>query len=276
MGRPFSLGHLTAITSPPPQLVRVAAETGYDMVSLRIVPFGSPSYDLAENKAMYAATKAALGETKLPVLDVELARILPDVAVASYKPYLEIAAEFGAKHMTTSFWSPDHALVADKLCALCDLAQPYGVTINVEYLPFVDIGRLEDQLAIIEAVARNNCGLLIDSLFVKADMAPIIPRTLLHLMQLTDGPAVLPPLGTAPMFAVVRGGRSYLGEGEIDVASLVKSVPPMPCSLEIPNDRQLKELGVAGHARRCLETAKAYFARHGIGAAWRGPGEPGP
>lgn len=260
--RQFSLAALTALGCPPPELTYIAALTGYDMVSLRIIPFGDPQYDLVGDKAMLAATRQALADTGLPVLDVELARILPDVDMAVYVPYLEIAADLGAKHMTTSFWSPDHAYVVEKLGELCDLAKPFGITVNVEFLPFVDIGRLEEQLAIINEAGCDNCGLMIDTLFVDPEFAGRIPRKLLHLVQLADGPKKLPPLGTKEMFDVVRGARLYLGEGEINIAKLVKSLPVLPYSIEICHDARVKTMGYAEHARRCLQTTKRYFAEH--------------
>lgn len=36
------------------------------------------------------------------------------------------------------------------------------------------------------------------------------------------------------------------------------------CAIELPNLRELEIRGQAGHARRCLETAKEYFASNGL------------
>lgn len=40
--RKFSLAHLTILEAPPPELVRIAARTGYDFVGLRLIPPGLP------------------------------------------------------------------------------------------------------------------------------------------------------------------------------------------------------------------------------------------
>ena len=36
--RPVSLAHLTVLSLAPPEMVRVAARTGYDAVGLRFIP----------------------------------------------------------------------------------------------------------------------------------------------------------------------------------------------------------------------------------------------
>jgi sugar phosphate isomerase/epimerase len=272
MPRQFSLAHLTVLGCTPPELIHIAEQTGYDCVSLRIIPLGSPSYDLANDAPLRRATKAALVETGLPVLDIELARILPDVDVRDYKPAFEVAAELGAKHVISSIWTPDPAVATDKLMEMCDIAAPLGLTINLEYLPFVPIGRFSDILAIHRAAGRANCGLLVDALYSTAyDPAELdaLPRHLFNFIHLNDGPKVLPTLGTPEMFEVVREGRLYVGDGEIDLAGLLRRLPQVPCSLELPNAAMVKAYGYAEHARRCLEKAKRFVAERVDGAvAW--------
>ena len=50
----YSLVHLTNISCPPPEMIRVAARAGYDAVSLRTIPMGLPGerpYDIARRQA---------------------------------------------------------------------------------------------------------------------------------------------------------------------------------------------------------------------------------
>jgi sugar phosphate isomerase/epimerase len=263
MARQFSLAHLTVIDCPPPEAVRIAADTGYDFVSLRIIPMGEPAYDLGRDVALLRETKAALKETGVPVLDVELARILPGLNARDYLPAFEAAAELGAKHVISSAWAPDIAFVTENFGEMCDLAAPLGLTIDLEYLPFVPLGRFADILAAVRQAARPNGRLLIDTLYSGGyDPAELdrIPRHLFSFIHLCDGPKQLPPLGTPDMFHVVREDRLYVGEGEIDIAGLLKRLPQVPCSIELPNAAMVAALGHAGHARRCLETAKRYLA----------------
>lgn len=58
------------------------------------------------------------------------------------------------------------------------------------------------------------------------------------------------------MLFTAREGRLYPGEGAMDLCGMVNALPGLPLSIELTNLARIKELGVAGHARRCLETAK--------------------
>ena len=62
MAREFSLAHLTLLSCTPPEMVEIAARTGYTYVSLRplAVAPNEPKYPMAEDKAMTSATKKAL------------------------------------------------------------------------------------------------------------------------------------------------------------------------------------------------------------------------
>ena len=65
------------------------------------------------------------------------------------------------------------------------------------------------------------------------------------------------------MLYTAREARFYPGEGVMDIAGMVKAMPEIPLSIELPNLKEIEARGQAGHAARCLETAKAYFKAHG-------------
>src|SRR5438093_665164 len=114
--RKFSLAHLTILDAPPSELIRIAARTGYDFVGLRLIPLGlpgEPRYAPHEDVVMRRDIKAAIDETGVQVLDVELARIIETLAPESYLPALETAAELGARHVLSSVWMRDrHEVIA--------------------------------------------------------------------------------------------------------------------------------------------------------------------
>ena len=68
----FSLAHLTAISLPPPQLIRVAARTGYRSVGLRLVRVTpeSPGYPLQDDPGLLRETRRAMAETGIAVGDI--------------------------------------------------------------------------------------------------------------------------------------------------------------------------------------------------------------
>ena len=62
----YSLVHLTNISCPPPEMIRVAARAGYDAVSLRTIPMGLPGerpYDIAKDPHLLRETRRAAQET---------------------------------------------------------------------------------------------------------------------------------------------------------------------------------------------------------------------
>jgi len=87
-----------------------------------------------------------------------------------------------------------------------------------------------------------------------------VPAEKFGLIHLCDWPREF----DCEMVQIVRGGRAYCGEGAVDLPNLLKALPANPCSIELPNVQQIAELGREGHARRCLETAKACFAACGL------------
>ena len=66
------------------------------------------------------------------------------------------------------------------------------------------------------------------------------------------------------MLSAVRGGRAYCGEGVVDLKGVLKALPENVCSIELPNLAEIEVRGRAGHAARCLEAAKEFFAANGL------------
>src|SRR5688572_16666930 len=136
MNRPFSLAHLTMLSVPPPQLVETAARAGYQFVSLRPIPVGAPNeplYPLGTDRVLRERTKAALAATGIGLLDIEVARIVREAAPRDYLPALEAAAELGGHNVLSSAWCDDRPYILDFFCELCDLAQPFGLTVDLEF-----------------------------------------------------------------------------------------------------------------------------------------------
>lgn len=262
----FSLAHLTVLGCAPPEATYIAARTGYDFVSYRIIYMGlanEPNYALAQNKQMLRQTKSALSETGLKVLDIELARIADDVDVKSYIPALETAAELGARHVISSIWTPRRSYALDSLGELCDLAGALGLTVDLEFLTWTTVGNLQAAAAVCRAVNRGNCGLLIDTLHfnrsgIGLDELEALPPAWFHFAHVCDAPREIPPT-TEGMIHTAREARLDPGQGGIDIDAILKRLPEIPYSLEVPNLERVRELGYAEHARRCLENARKYF-----------------
>ena len=173
--RKFSLAHLTLLAAPPPELIRIAARTGYDFVGLRLIPLGLPgevAYVPHEDAMMRRNIKAAIRDTGVQVLDIELARIIEAPGPDSYLPALEMAAELGAKHVLSSVWMHDRHQVIERFARLCEVAKPLGLTVNLEFVSSTEWNTLEGALGSITQVAGFLYGSDMAFAFGKATSAP--------------------------------------------------------------------------------------------------------
>jgi sugar phosphate isomerase/epimerase len=162
----FSLAHLTVLGLAPPEMVEVAARTGYRMVGLRLIRVTetTPGYPLMDDKAMMRATKAAMAATGIGVLDIEFVRITPEIEVASLEPFVAAGAELGARYVITSPYDPDLARLADRLAAISDLASRYGLRAVLEFFPWTVVPDLDAASRVVGAAERPGLGILVDTL----------------------------------------------------------------------------------------------------------------
>ena len=264
----YSLAHLTLIGATPPELVYIAARAGYDAVSPRFIPMKVPGEfkEKPVDKGQVQATKTALASTGLKVLDVELARITEDVDPRSFERALELGGELGAKRMIMSAWTQsrdDRNFLVDVYGETCDLAAPYGITVDLEFPSFSRLRTLDETLDIVRAADRPNAGILVDTLYLhlsRVDLGELlhVPSELFHFLHISD---CLPGIADTRegMIQLARDARLYPGEGWIDFAGIIERMPTVDYSIELPNQSRVAELGYEEHARRCLQHAKRTF-----------------
>jgi len=237
----FSLAHLSALDLTPPELVIAAQEARYDFVGLRMVavtPDGA-AWPLWEDRKTMAATRARMDETGVGVLDVELIKLSPETDVSIFVPCMEASAEIGAKHLLTQADDPEFERVVDNFARLCELAAPYGLTCDVEFIPWLKTGNLQDAGNLVRASQASNGGLVIDSLhFARAGCSPQDldewPREWFHYIQLCDAPAKAPDSIDGLIFAA-REERLLPGDGELDLMGIMEHLPyPLVVGIEMP------------------------------------------
>ncbi len=266
MARQYSLAHLTVLGCAPPEMTYIAARAGYDFVSIRPIYMGlpgEPNYALAENPQLMRATKQALASTGIKVHDIELARIHDDMHASRYLPAMEVAAELGARAVLSSIWTTQADYAIEKFGEVCDFAKGFGLTVDLECVPIASVRTLAQAVNVLRKAKRSNAGLMIDTHhFHRAHDSPEelanLPREWFHFAQICDASPQIPS-DVAEMTRVLREERLYLGEGGIDVAAILRDLPPMVYSIELPHVARAKEMGYAEHAFRCLESARSYF-----------------
>ena len=267
MNTSFSLAHLTMLSVPPPELIETAARAGYQFVSLRPIPVGAPNeplYPLGTDRALLARTKAALAATGVGLLDIEVARIIREVTPRSYLPALAAAAELGGRHVLSSAWCDDRPYILEFFSELCDLAEPFGLTVDLEFVTWSGVRTLDEAVEIVREARRPNAGIVVDTLHfdrchAELEKLSALPREWFHFAQISDAPATY-STEREELIRIGRAERLYLGEGGIDVASILGRLPPVPLSIEIPNVAKLESLGAEQYARLCIETARSFLA----------------
>ncbi len=242
MPRPISLAHLTVLHASPPELVRLAGSAGYDHVGLRLnrVTPTEHLWPLIDDRALKRETLAAIRDTGVTVLDAELARLTPDVDIAMFEPLLETAAELGARHLLTQAHDPEFSRVADAYGRICDLAAPYDLTCDVEFLTWTDNRDLASTRHLLAQVDRRNVGVCIDTLhFDRSGCTPDeiddLPDGWLGFVQVADAPAIA-PWASPSLIRTARERRLHPGDGGIDLVGILSRVPrSTPLAIEIPN-----------------------------------------
>jgi sugar phosphate isomerase/epimerase len=264
--REYSLAHLTALSLSPPRLVEVAARAGYGYVGLRLnrVTPTEPLYALADDRVLMAETKARLADTGVAVLDIELARMGPDNDARSYLPILEAGAELGATHVLTQLPDPDRARAVGRFVALCELARPLGLGIDLEFISWTETPDLATAARVLQEAGQSNAGILVDTLHFARSGSSLedlkrLPREWFRYVQVCDAPAQGPATKEEIIHAA-RFARLFPGEGGLGVREILACLPPaIPCSLEIPRAFLSKLLGVEEYVKLAIRATDNYL-----------------
>lgn len=268
MTRVFSLAYLTAAPFSPPAAIRLAAHLGYGSVGLRALPAlpGGDCSPLIEDPAFLRETLNASREMGIAVFDMEIVRIGEDFDVAATKPFLEVSAALGARAILVAGDDPDEARLTASYARFCEAAAPYGLTADLEFMPWTKVPDARAAMRIVEAAGQPNGGILVDSLHVARSTTTLddlkaIPRAWLHYAQICDAPAGVPKTH-AELIYTARCARLLPGHGGIDLAGIFAALPAdLPISIEIPNDIEKPRYGVEGWAREALDRSRDLVAR---------------
>lgn len=267
MSRTFSLAHLMLLECAPPELIDIAARTGYDSVSLRMTAVTDTEriYPLASSRALMRETKARLADTGLTVLDVELIRLDPASAPESFLPFLEAGAELGARAVIAQLPDPDRNRAIDRYARICDLAEPFHLKVALEFVSWTEDPDLNSAADIVRTADRSNGGILVDMLHFDRSGSTLadleeIPCEWFHFIHLCDAPREIPAT-VGGVIEAARTARLFPGHGDLKIGDILRRIPEVPCSLEIPNTQLLQALGAEEFARRALEAARICVAR---------------
>ena len=176
---------------------------------------------------------------------------------ADHLPFFEVGAKLGAKALLVAGDDEDEARLTASFAALCEAAAPFGLSADLEFMPWTKVPDARTALRIVLGAAQPNGGVLVDALHVArsatslADVAAI-PRQCLHYAQICDAPAEVPAT-VEGLIHTARCERLLPGDGGIDLAGIFSMLPrDLPISVEIPHDREVAAIGAEEWARRAL------------------------
>lgn len=260
MKRRIGLAALTVLELPHHEQVGVAAQAGYTDVGLRLVPVAGQPYN---HPFDVVEVEKRLADTGVVVLDVEVFRLTPQTDIKEFEPAMATAQRLGATELLVHGADSDEVRLIETFGRLCDLAARYGLSANLEPMPWVDVSNVAKAMRILDGAARANGGLLVDAIhFFRAGDKPQalakVGRQRLRYMQLCDAPPERP----SDMQEIIRQARSdrlFPGEGGLDLQGLLSALPAgIPLSLEIPLAKRMDPLE---RARRALAATKAILAK---------------
>jgi sugar phosphate isomerase/epimerase len=260
---PLSLSYYTVPELSPTQMVREAAAAGFDFVGARLLN-GQPGRDpapLMASSAMRRETIACLRDAGMGVLDASGARLRPETDMAAFAPFIDAAAEMGARHILASGDDPDEPRLAARFAELCELAGRSGLTVDLEFVPWMSVADLTLAARMVRTVACANFGIAVDALHFDrsrsrlSDLAAL-PRTWFRYVQLCDAPRAWASDRESLIHEAVSE-RLFPGEGAIDLAGLLRALPSgIPIALEIPTATLARTTPAAERLQRAVAATR--------------------
>lgn len=252
-------------------LVDAAADAGFDGMSMWTAHYDWVIADGCSLDAFFGWHRER--GLRIPAAEVVLNWATRDAdAVAAANAHLiDVAARAGATTVIAATLERERPPIRDAvagLAALCDLAADRGLAVSFEFLPFTGVPTIRDAVALIDAVDRDNLGLVIDAWHWHRqpggpDISTLrsVPAERIHLLQLDDVPARAaadPSTETLTM-------RLLPGEGVVDLLGLLNVLDEMEAQPVIVSEvfsAKLSALDPAQNARRQYAAARTLLARH--------------
>lgn len=263
MQRSYSLAHLTVLELAPPAMLIAAARAGYQACGLRLLPFspGGTAYDLMGDASLLRETQAVMRDTGLQIADIEIIRIEGPFDARPYLPFFEAGQKLGARHILVTGEDPDRNRLVDSFARLCEACRPYGLTADMEFMPWMTADSIRTTREIVEAAGQDNGGVLVDPIHFERSTSTLtdleqLPSRLIHYAQICDAPAKA-PVDTEGLIHASRHERLLPGEGDIPLKDMIRCyAPDLTISVEIPNTKRRAEAGTQAWITQCLQASK--------------------
>jgi sugar phosphate isomerase/epimerase len=252
----------------PPELIDLAADAGFRSIGIRLCSpiAGGPEWPLRVGSAQLREVQSRLNDRGVSVFDIEVLLLAAGTDVEAYAPAFETAAALGAQRACVNVDDPDRSRTIDRFGRLCDLAAPHGIALDIEFMVWRPVARLEDAVAVVSAAARRNGRVLIDALHLDRSggtpaAVAAMDASLIGSVQLCDAPKARPaPSG---IIDEARAGRLAPGDGELPLVALLEALPAStPLAVEVPLARSMPNATALERARH-IRVATQRLLRRG-------------
>ena len=259
MTAPLFLAAGTVLGAPPEEQIRAAAAAGFDGCGLRLDPATCDA-------AAVARLVGVARREGVRTLDIEVVRLTTPEPTPDQRRLVAIGADLGARWVLTvsEVTDPDDRRRGIEIIA--DVAQRNGMRVALEFMGFTAVPNLAAALRLWSVIGAP-VGVLVDALHLHrtggtAAEVAMMPSGSLAYLQLCDvgpGPA---PDGPAALAAEARHHRLMPGDGAIDLATLVASVPQgTAMTVEVQNDDLAAHHDSVDLARRAYAAARRFVSR---------------
>jgi sugar phosphate isomerase/epimerase len=209
-----------------------------------------PHVPILDQAANRSELRRVLAGEAIGVLDCEIVRLTEQVDWDHMARVVAFAAEFGAERLLVADNDPDPTRSADSLARLVELGRSHGVIPCLEFMPWTCAPNLAAARSRIAGI--DGAALLIDAFHLaRSGSTPedLREEDRVSYLQLCDIAGPIPAMET--ILHEARAERLFPGEGEIPLARLLRHLPGLPLSLEVPANR-LRDAGVPALERARL------------------------
>lgn len=267
MNKSYGLTFLTVPELDPISSIQIAAECGYSYVGLRLVPATpqEPNYPILNDKKLAQKVRLEAEQSGVFVLDVELIRVDESFKLDSKLQFLEVAASIGAKHINIACNDPDYVRMQDHFSALCEVCRPFGLSCDIEFLPWTTLKNLNDTQQFLIEVNQPNGALMIDALHwarsstaSKQDIQQV-PVSAYNYVQICDALLDYDP-SPKGLIQIARSERLMPGAGELDLTAFLDAIPAdKPVGIEVPNTQLFKQFSAKERALMAIQAVEKLF-----------------
>ncbi len=269
--RPLSLSYYTVPELTPLEAIAVAADAGCRHVGLRLLGGqpGGGEMPLVADAGLRRQVLATFRDTGVTPLDANTARFVPATKVEAFLPFLDVAAELGARHVLATADDTDDGRLADNLFALCEAAAARGLTVDLEFVPWLSVPDLSSAANLVRRCDHSALGIAVDALHFHrsgSDIAALsgLPAAWFRYVQVCDAPRLTSPPGRDALIHEAVKERLLPGDGAIDLVGLIRALPPsLPLALEIPQSALAATMSARERVVQAVDKARALLRRVG-------------